>query len=193
MMAGVRAFIAIQITNAIVERVVKLQQVLRHAGADIGWTLPGQMHLTLKFLGDVSVDQLPVIAERLEELTASCCPFALAFMGTGGFPNMHAPRVLWVGVGDGASALRALANAVDDAMRHLGFPCEARPFHAHLTLGRVHAGAHLADVLSLMQAHAGDIFGTMLATEVRLMRSELSPCGANHTLLHVAAFRGRIK
>ncbi len=186
-MARVRAFIAITIAEEILARVVTLQAELRGVGADISWVPPDHLHLTLKFLGDVLQESLLDITQQLTRLAAVYAPFDISFAGAGGFPHLRAPRVLWVGIDEGATILCILADAVDQAMLAVGVPSEARPYRPHLTLGRVRKTTYLDNLLPLLEAHADTRFGTMRATNVRLMRSELSPRGARYTVLNEMA------
>lgn len=179
----VRAFIAIEVDPAITALLTALQQEWRRAEADVAWVRPEGMHLTLKFLGNTPEERIAGIGDTLSSLAAHFVPFTVTFAGAGGFPNFRHPRVLWAGVTDGREMLVTLAQAVDDAMASCGFPRESRPFHPHLTLGRVKSPTNLAQLLPHVEAHADEVFGAMLAARITLMRSELSPHGARYTPL----------
>ena len=191
-MASVRAFIAVSVDEMIVARLAALQADWRIAGADIGWVLPESLHLTLKFLGEVTDDRLADIGDQLRHLAEASAPFRLTFMGAGGFPNLQRPRVLWVGVSQGAAALQTLAGELDATMAALRFPPETRPYRAHLTLGRVKSPEQFSRLRPLVAARAEELFGTMDVSELRLLRSDLGPQGARYTALHQAAFTGSV-
>jgi len=103
----------------------------------VRWVPAENVHLTLKFLGEVEEKLVPKVEEALAAVAAAAEPFALSLSDCGCFPNTRAPRVLWVGLGEGAAAAGALAAAVDKALEPLGFAREKRPFKPHLTIGRV--------------------------------------------------------
>ncbi len=103
----------------------------------VRWVPAESVHLTLKFLGDVDEEMVPRLKEALVAVAAAAEPFALSLSGGGCFPNARAPRVVWVGLGEGAEEAAALARAVERALQPLGFAAENRPFKPHLTIGRV--------------------------------------------------------
>ncbi|HEX2948045.1 MAG TPA: RNA 2',3'-cyclic phosphodiesterase [Armatimonadota bacterium] len=189
-MAEIRSFIAIEIERTILERLTAVQQELRQSGADVSWTRPEGIHLTLKFLGNISQEQVPAIGDALNVIAGYYRSFPLYASGVGGFPHLRRPRVLWAGVAADDDVLQRLANDVDRAMAELGFPREDRPFRAHLTLGRVKSPANLETLVPMMEAHAHDEFGTMVVRDVFLMRSDLSPKGARYTELCRAPLLG---
>jgi len=188
--ADIRSFIAIDVDDAIIARLATLQQELRGADAQVSWSRPEGMHLTLKFLGNVPEERIPAIGDALQGVAAGRKPFRISMEGTGGFPNLRRPRVLWAAVREGRETLISLAGAVDTALAGLGFPPEDRPFSPHLTLGRVKAPNGLECLTAAMQSHTGDSFGEATVREVILYRSELSPKGARYTPLQRAALGG---
>jgi 2'-5' RNA ligase len=188
----IRSFIAIEVDRAIIDRLAALQQELRQADADVSWTRPAGIHLTLKFLGDVQEDRLPQIGEMLAALASRTSAFPLSIADTGGFPSLRRPRVIWAGIDDGRAAISALVVEVDAAMNSVGFAREERSFRPHLTLGRVKSSSNLAQLVSMVEAHRGEVFGAMQATELVLMRSELLPTGARYTALQHHPFTGTL-
>ncbi|MHB9025682.1 MAG: RNA 2',3'-cyclic phosphodiesterase [Armatimonadota bacterium] len=187
-MAEIRAFIATHIDPAVLSRLAALQEEWRATGAPVSWVRPEGMHLTLKFLGEVPEERIPAVAEVLHAVARRHAPFALTLAGAGGFPNLRRPRVLWVGVTDGAVELGELARELAEGLAALGFPREQRPFSPHLTLGRVKAPAGLDALRRRVEAHADDLFGTTRVAGIALFRSELSPQGARYTVLRTASF-----
>lgn len=182
-MAAWRMFIAVAVDDAIIARVSALQHALRQAAPRVAWVKPAGMHLTLKFLGDVPTEDVAALGAAVRAAVAPFAAFPLALAGTGAFPSWRRPRVVWAGVTEGATALAALAAAVDGAVTPLGFPPETRPFTPHLTLGRVKEPGGLDAMTALAQEHAADAFGAMTVREVILFRSELSPRGATYTAI----------
>lgn len=140
----------------------------------------GNLHVTLKFLGQIDDARVPAIADAIGSAASRTAPFDVAVRGLGAFPNASRPRVVWAGLG-GARALGAVADEVDGALAALGLPRESRPFAAHVTLGRVREPRRnpaLAEAL----ARPAD-FGRLPVTRVSLMRSDLHPGGARYTEL----------
>ncbi len=135
----VRTFVAVEIASGVKHRAGELIKKLKLTGADVNWTPPDQMHLTLKFLGEIPRDDIIPLCRIAQEVAAKFPPFDLAFRGTGAFPHTDHPRTLWIGVEEGLEEIRALQAALENAIYdQLGFPKERRQFTPHLTFGRVH-------------------------------------------------------
>jgi 2'-5' RNA ligase len=155
---------------------------LRPLAPGVAWVARDNVHLTLKFLGNVETARLAEIERALAGAAgARIAPFDLDIHGLGAFPSRTRSRVLWAGVGAGGAEAAALAAGVEEALAGLGFPREPRPFAAHVTLGRVReprANPRLADALDTSAP-----FGRQRVARVSLMRSELSSRGARYTEL----------
>jgi 2'-5' RNA ligase len=172
-----RAFVALPVSAAIREAAARVQEGLRAAGADVGWTRPEQMHLTVKFLGELGADVAARLAERLKETLPRRGPVALQYGGLGRFPAGGPPKVLWAGV---KGEVAPLAELVEAAAEELGVPREARPYHPHLTLGRVRS-ARNAKALEGELARRKDVaLGSDAPSELILYESTLGPGGAVH-------------
>ncbi|MBC7188086.1 MAG: RNA 2',3'-cyclic phosphodiesterase [Calditrichaeota bacterium] len=182
-MAKIRTFIAIDIPAAQKEQIAQLQATLRRVGGRISWTRPEGIHLTLKFLGDVDQAQIPAVAEAVARASRQVAPFEVSIAGVGAFPNFRQPRVLWVGIEEPTGRLKTLARAIEEELRPLGFPPEGRDFSPHLTLGRVKDPRGVESVVRALQ-QANFAAGTFVAHEVRVMKSDLKPTGAEYTALH---------
>ncbi len=176
-----RTFIAIEMTAEVKAGMKELQDKLRKSGADVAWTRPEGVHLTLKFLGEVDAATVERLGDALEEAVKGSRPFTLEVRGTGVFPTPKSPRVVWVGLEGGIDALAALYEKVEAVCEGLGFAREGRPFKPHITLGRVKS---LRGRESLMKALAGFEhveLGKIDAEAVSVMKSELKPSGAVYT------------
>jgi RNA 2',3'-cyclic 3'-phosphodiesterase len=137
-MPRIRTFIAVEMSPSVIGRAGDLIDKLRVAAAEVNWVRPQQMHLTLKFLGDVPDTDTPDICRVVSEVAAGFEPFEITCRRAGAFPNVREPRTLWIGIEDGADELKRLAAAIDDALnRELGYAKEQRAFQPHLTIGRV--------------------------------------------------------
>ena len=150
---------------------------------DVAWVAPGNLHLTLKFLGTVPETRIDAIVDALTQSGLDLRPFEARIRGLGAFPSGTRPRVIWAGVTDGANEMVELARRVDAALAELGFAREERPFSPHVTLGRVRRPGRdpaLTEALGLATVRE---FGRMRVPGAALMRSELGPRGARYTEL----------
>ncbi len=181
-MKKIRAFIAIKLPLPLIEKVAELQSELRlrarHAGMKVAWVPPPNMHVTLKFLAEIPEENVFAIRDLLQERLAARVVLPLVVRGTGAFPTRAYPRVFWVGVESENNALPQLAADVDAWLADLGFSKETRPFHPHLTLGRVKQGS--GDLLEGLEAME---FGNCTLDQVVLYQSVLQRQGAEHTAL----------
>ena len=133
-----RAFVAIfpppEIQAAAIARALETMQT---PGNRVRWTKPENVHLTLKFLGDIQEEVLGNLCAALEEVCTKHTSFDVELARLGAFPSARRARILWVGVGAGFDRLRVLAADLDAVLVPLGFEREERPYTPHLTLGRV--------------------------------------------------------
>jgi 2'-5' RNA ligase len=181
----VRCFLAVDLAPRVRAAVGELQGRLRsRAGAaDVRWTAPEGMHLTLKFLGEVAEPRIDAVVEAVRVVAAATPMLALVAGGVGAFPTPRRPRVVWVGLTGGADALARLAGALDQALAAVGFVPEARAFHAHVTLGRVRSPRGLRVLAGALAAEAGAEYGAWRAGEAVLYRSYLRPTGSVYEVL----------
>ena len=186
----IRSFVCLDVPSDVKAHIEAVQAKLRHVPADVSWTRPASVHLTLKFLGDVEEARLQDLGSALDEIARRYAPFEMVTERMGVFPRADRPRVLWVGVGDERGVLQMLAADVEEVFARQGFAREARPFTAHLTIGRVRSERSARELVRLFLAE--DFPRTrFLVTELLLMRSDLRPEGALYTPLHRAPLRSR--
>lgn len=195
-MDAIRAFIAIELPSAILGEVDQIEARLKpQVPPDtVRWVKADNIHLTLKFLGQVPSDQMDLITSALRTTVASHAPFALEVSGAGCFPNAHRPRVVWVGVKDDGHRLHALQRAVENAIAPLGYPTEVRDFTPHLTLGRLARDVRQIDqkkIGEVVEAAAVGLLGRWEVKQVALIRSDLKPNGAEYTILARAPLTGK--
>jgi RNA 2',3'-cyclic 3'-phosphodiesterase len=131
----VRAFVAVFPPREVREALIRAARELPVSG-EVRWVRPANVHLTLKFLGDVAEGDLSRVAEVLESVRERHEPFEAALSDFGAFPSNRRARILWAGIGEGSQRLRALAHDVEVSLEPLGFEREDRPYTPHLTLGR---------------------------------------------------------
>jgi len=188
-----RLFIALDIDEAIRERIARFMDGVRGFAENARWVQPESLHLTLKFIGEQPEAAVEQIKQALGTIRASAAE--IQFRGYGFFPTPKSARVFWVGMESGPQ-LAALARAIDDQTASLGIPKEERAFSPHLTLARGGGGSgsprwrkgdgpnrtfqQLQEKLSALPAPE---FGTMTAREFILYQSQLSPKGSKYTKL----------
>jgi len=185
-----RAFIAIQLPPEIHAKLSQISRQLRDPLKDIPirWVQPESIHLTLKFLGQVSQPNMDLLKNVLIAEASRFSPFQINIGKLGAFPNPRRPRVIWIGV-ESPPELKTLQRNIDQHTQRLGYPGEDRPFSAHLTLARIARNASTADQQKmgevLANANVG-LGGTTIVQAVNLYKSDLKPGGAVYTCLHAA-------
>jgi RNA 2',3'-cyclic 3'-phosphodiesterase len=191
-MSVIRVFIAIALPAPLQQ---KLDEAARQLKNDktraVRWAAGKNIHLTLKFLGEVQSGKVEAISQVIQAESRLVKPFELSASGAGAFPNVRRPRVVWIGV-QAPLVLADLAAAIDRGTQALGFPGEDRAFSPHLTLGRVSQNASPQEVQAIGQvlstARIGDL-GSFMVTQVTLFRSDLQPGGAVYTPLFTAGLQ----
>lgn len=176
-----RAFIAIELPDGLRQAVARVQERLKGAGAGANWTRPEGIHLTLKFLGEVHDEKAQEILQALGVAARGTGSLTLAVEGAGAFPNVKAPRVLWLGVTGDIGKLAKLQAAVEDAMERLGFEREDRKFSPHLTLARIKFLKPRDNWPKIIEGVRDAKLGGFDAGHVSLMKSELRHEGAVYT------------
>ena len=190
-MESVRAFVAIELPSSVKSALSQLQDNLKRSEhASVKWVNTGSIHLTLKFLGNIATETIPELTKVLSEAARGITPFHLELGELGVFPNLRAPRVVWVGLRGETATLSVLQENIESALIPLGFPPESRAFSPHLTLGRVREKASPSERRSLGQAVASPKVASMESFTVdslSLMRSTLTREGAVYTRLYSVA------
>src|SRR6187397_976232 len=135
-MRSIRTFIAVELSSTVIARAQEGIKLLKTSGAEVGWVDRAQMHLTLKFLGNVTDIETAEICRVVVGAASQVEPFEIVFRGLGAFPRGSEPRTLWMGIEQGQVDLAELHAAIEDALKkEMGFGKETRKFHPHLTLG----------------------------------------------------------
>lgn len=187
----VRSFIAILLDDQVRAAIAAELDRLKPLARSVSWVAPQNLHLTLKFLGELQAEELEVAKEGLAEGVSRAEPFRLTFHGLGAFPGLARPRVIWVGVAQGARECQVVQARVEEALGSRGVPREARPYTPHLTIGRVRDARGLTRLQQAIAQDARRGFGEVSVSSISLMRSELHPAGARYTELYTASFPGR--
>lgn len=186
----IRAFISIGVPEEVLRELSRWQRRLEEAMPPeaVRWSPPEQVHLTLRFLGNIPSQVLAELEAGLRAVCQGFGPLQLRAEGLGGFPSLRQPRVIWVGLQGDLEPLEQLKTQIEQATGQWGEPVETRKFHPHLTLGRVRevAAPRARQVGEALQATAVGALGEWRTEQVLLMRSQLSPRGATHTLVMAA-------
>lgn len=183
-MPKIRTFIAVEMPQNIKMELDKLITSFRGGGSGIRWVRAENMHITLRFLGDIEQDAVPGLAENIKSKTDSFGRFDLALSGLGGFPNLRRPRVIWVGAGSGEDKLRDLAAKVEAACGESRFGKADKPFNSHLTIGRVKFSRGLDDILGKIEKTPFET-APFEVSAVTIFKSDLSPAGPKYTPLEI--------
>lgn len=180
-----RAFIAIDIDEAVREKLVNMQQQLAATGAQLKLVEPGNIHVTMKFLGDVPNDKISAITDALRVAASGVQSFDINVQGIGVFPNPRYMRVVWAGVVDGRDVVIALQQNIDLELQKLGFSPE-RDFVPHLTLARVKTAKRKEQLAASIKEMGNTEFGVTRAQAVELKQSTLTSKGPIYsTLAHI--------
>jgi 2'-5' RNA ligase len=186
-MSVIRAFIAIDISEEIRSHLERIETDLIQMVSNqaVRWVPVANIHLTLKFLGDVSLNNLDLLKDALHTEVVGHHRFNISVGGIGAFPKIRNPRVVWVGV-EGPESLVTLQRGIENQMARLGYERDQRNFSAHLTLGRVSRSARPEDIRSVSNAldkYKVGFIGITPVNEVQLIRSDLHSDGAVYTSL----------
>jgi len=181
-----RLFAALEIPSTVRENLAALLESLRAVSPQTRWVRPQNLHVTLKFMGEVPETKLAATCSALAG-GRSDQPVTLDFRGLGFFPNEKCPRVFWAGI-DASPNLKTLAADLERAMEKLGIPREQRPFSPHLTLARFEPPGLPEKLRSAIQENAAREFGSFRTNQCHLIESKLKPSGAEYTTLESFPF-----
>lgn len=192
-MSLLRAFVAVEIPSGIHQAIEKKTAPLRAAlnASLVRWVPAENIHLTLKFLGDVSPASLDLLQQMLCAEVSQHHVFELEFGGLGAFPNPKRPRVIWIGI-QAPAGLEALQHGIEAATATLGYPDEERPFSPHLTIGRVKqnvGSAGMQQIRTALEETKVGPLGMARVSAVHLFKSDLRPTGAVYTRLFSAPLK----
>ena len=179
-----RAFIAIELPQEIKDTLGRLQQKLKAAGADVKWVEPKNIHLTLKFLGEIDEQTKDRVSAKLSEISAGTKQFTFSLSCLGAFPNTKSPRVIWIGIEQGDIEIKAIADAIETQLESINIPKETREFSSHITLGRTRSSKNrqeLANALSELSLKS--LKNQFPVTKITLLKSTLTPRGPVYEIL----------
>lgn len=171
----VRLFVALLFPDEIKAALGRLIDELRPMGAGVKWVEPHNIHLTLKFIGEISEKKVERITGAVGDVLAGRAAFEGHVAGCGGFPHLKRPRVLWVGLG-GADPAIDIAKQLNHKLIPIGVKSERKPLSPHLTLGRIKKQTDLSELTAYMQNLNFDA-GKVILKKVALVKSTLTPGG----------------
>ena len=178
-----RIFIAVKLSSEIKLRLGEVQNKLKESGADVKWVKPENIHLTLKFLGNVVESKLETLVKEAGEVARKFSPFKIKFSGLGTFPNLKNPRVIWVGIESKAKELLRLSREIEENLAKLEFPPEKREYKPHLTLGRVRSGQNKSRLIETISTLNIQKIGEMEVNKISIIKSELRREGPIYTVV----------
>ncbi len=166
----------------------QVESHLKYAGADVKWVKPEIVHLTLKFLGEIDEKKSAEVCAAMDSITRTVKSFELSVKNIGAFPKIEHPRVVWVGLDKGSAEIAALASQIDEALAHIGFNKESRPFSPHLTIGRVRSSLNKDKLKEKMVSATASIDISSVpphqVSSIVLFQSTLTPQGSIYTKIH---------
>jgi 2'-5' RNA ligase len=186
-----RTFVAVSASHEVRTRAAQLIGELSTTAAKVRWVEPGNLHYSLKFLGDVELIELPKVCEAVVRAVHEKPPFEFIARGAGAFPDFRRPRTVWLGVDEGSESMIELNAAVERELAPMGFRREQRRFRPHLTIGRVRGIEGLHELGQLVRQHADFVGGVVSVDEVIVYSSELGPSGPTYEPLATATLDGR--
>jgi 2'-5' RNA ligase len=178
----IRSFIAFDMENEqVLSRIAAAQKLLVETGADLKPVETQNIHVTVRFLGDISPAMVDKVYGAMKNVKFN--PFSIKLHGLGVFPSLNYPRVVWAGMTDGADQLKNIFTQLEPQIHALGFAADAYGFSPHLTIARVRSGQNKQRLAELVTKKTDYEFGTIKADCLRLKRSELSPKGPTYLTL----------
>ena len=179
---SIRSFMAFDIdSEAVLKRMADAQSLLVKTGADLKLVEPKNIHITLRFLGNIMPDMVDKIHESMK--VVQFVPFDVEIRGVGAFPKAQYANVVWAGIAKGADQLQGIFSQLEPRLRGLGFAPDPKGFSPHLTIARVKSGRNKAELGKFIDENKGFEFGIVRAACLRLKRSDLTPKGPIYSTL----------
>jgi RNA 2',3'-cyclic 3'-phosphodiesterase len=175
-----RGFIAVEINTT--PEIMAFKKDIAQTNADVKLVETENIHLTLKFLGDTDENQIDAIENIIKDVAQHITPFDITLKGTGGFPNEHYLKVIWIGI-SGGDVLKTIAHALDEQLTPLGFKKDNKEFSPHLTVGRVRTAKNKDQLLMVIKNSQEKEFSHQHIQEITLKKSDLTPAGPIYTTL----------
>ena len=185
---SLRVFLALDLDQPIKSQLLRLQNRLDKIGADVRWVNSEHLHLTMKFLGEITDQMAADVCRLCQNVSAEFEPFEFDVRAAGCFANHGRPRVIWVGVEDPSGSVRRLHERIEKTLGPLGLRRERRAFKPHITLGRVRSAQNAIELRAEVVKNSNFQAGIAQASEITIYSSELTPQGPLHTVIGRAKF-----
>jgi 2'-5' RNA ligase len=178
----IRSFIAFDIeSHEVLRKLAEAQSLLMRTGADLKPVEPQNIHVTVRFLGNISSETVEKIFEEMKKV--QFVAFDIRIHGVGAFPNVKYPRVVWAGIKEGTDQLRSIFSQLEPSLHGLGFAPDPKGFSPHLTIARVRSGRSKAELAQCITQNVSFEFGTIRGRCLKLKRSDLTPKGPVYSTL----------
>ena len=191
-METLRLFIALDTPAAVKRHMELLRDDLSRRTRNVRWEAAGKLHCTLRFLGEVERSRIGAIMEQVRAAASETPPLFLTYAGIGFFPGLTRPRIIWIGIRESGGDLARLQERISGGLRGLGFLPEERPFHPHVTLGRVGPGSGAGASRVLIEIVETRTFEhpPVIVPAVEIMQSVLRPRGSEYAVLRSIPLTG---
>ncbi|UCE28576.1 MAG: RNA 2',3'-cyclic phosphodiesterase [Candidatus Bathyarchaeota archaeon] len=178
----IRSFIAFDIdSEPVLRKLSEAQGHLANTGANLKLVQPRNVHITMRFLGNISFNMVDAIHNEMNKV--SFTPFDVEILGLGAFPSLKYARVVWAGIRKGAEALSNISSKLEPSLQKLGFKPDRKGFSPHLTIARVRTGRNKAELARCIEELAEFRFGILGANCLKLKKSVLTPKGPIYSTL----------
>ena len=186
-----RAFIAIKLPQNIQQTISKIQSEIKASGADIKWVPPANIHLTLKFLGDIDEQTKNAVIESMQQISADTPQFMIKTGVTGTFPEKGEPRVIWLGLAAGDEETTNIAHQLENALQFCDIAKETHEFSSHITIGRVRSSRKMHKLVESLTEleEKKQIQKEFKAEKITLFMSTLTPAGPIYEVLYETILR----
>ena len=180
---NIRAFIAVDIDKKNRQALLEIQEELKKINADLKFVEPENIHLTLHFLGNTTLDEVELMKQKLITPISEFPPFTIRPENIGAFPDREHPRVIWIGIGEGEKELTTLQEKIVQVLKNSGREIDERKFHPHLTLARIRSNKNKHFLTETLKKIKLPEFKKILVKEVILFQSTLTPQGPVYNIL----------
>ncbi len=172
-----RTFISVELTDEIRGKIAETIEKLRLTNTPVKWVEEKNLHITMKFLGEVKESEVEKLIAIVEDNVKGISFFNVKYEGMGTFPASTSPRVVWIGTSKGGEELKIIADSLEASLSKAGFKSEEREFTPHITIGRVKERKNIPELLKAIEKVKNSKFGEMLVDHISIMKSTLTPKG----------------
>ena len=183
----IRSFLAIELNENLYRSLEDLVRKLRSPRYDVRWVSPRNIHLTLRFFGEISSQDIDGVSLAAEKAALAVPPFEVNIIGLGAFPSLRSPRVIWAGI-ENPDSLVGLEKIISSELSLMAWPPPDKPFRPHITLGRVKSSRGKKELNQILEQYKGVNPGRLFVDHFSLIKSDLKPSGPAYTPLNRFCF-----